>query len=170
MYAACAVVFILLSGPLLHRLIAGPGSLRRFYLIFSPAFLAYALAWIAGWMLLRGSLGGIVGLFAGTALMGIILSRAFAARGAAVKVSLVLFVANAAGYFTGGFVEQGIAHLKDPAPFGLALSAGARMTIAMLLWGVWYGIGFGAGLGYAFQVCQANARELASASDAPRQP
>jgi hypothetical protein len=30
----------------------------------------------------------------------------------------------------------------------------------MLLWGVFYGLGLGAGLGYAFHACQQRAREL----------
>ena len=34
LYVVCAIVFIGLSGILLHRLIIGPGSLRRFYQIF----------------------------------------------------------------------------------------------------------------------------------------
>jgi hypothetical protein len=34
----CAIVFIVLSGLLLHRLIIGPGSLGRFYKLFSAAF------------------------------------------------------------------------------------------------------------------------------------
>ena len=38
LYATCAIVFIGLSGLLLHRLIVGPGSLVRFYKIFSLAF------------------------------------------------------------------------------------------------------------------------------------
>src|SRR5687768_3997476 len=35
MYAVCAVVFIGLSSPLLHRLIIGAGSLSRFYKVFT---------------------------------------------------------------------------------------------------------------------------------------
>src|ERR1041384_1066425 len=70
MYAVCAVVFIGLSGLLLHRLIIGPGSLIRFCKIFSLAFIAYAIAWTIGWMALRGNAGSIVGLLAGTAAMG----------------------------------------------------------------------------------------------------
>src|SRR5207247_7897663 len=42
LYATCALVFIGLSGLLLHRLIIGPGSRVRFYKIFSLAFVAYA--------------------------------------------------------------------------------------------------------------------------------
>src|SRR5690606_24323338 len=70
MYIACALVFIGTAGLLLHRLIIGPGSLSRFYLLFTPAFGVYSVAWIVGWMVIRGHLGGVVGLLAGTVLMG----------------------------------------------------------------------------------------------------
>ena len=145
MYIACAVVFIGLSGPLLHKLIFG-GGLTRFYKLFGIAFTLYAVAWIAGWMKLRGHIGGLVGLFAGTALMGLVLAIAFDALGAAIRVILVLFVLNAAGYFAGGVVEGWVAH--------------SHMTVAMLLWGVCYGLGFGAGLGMAFYFCQEKALRI----------
>src|SRR4051812_23710829 len=45
LYAVCAIVFIGLSGLLLHRLIIGPGSLGRFYRLFTVAFSGYAIAW-----------------------------------------------------------------------------------------------------------------------------
>jgi len=147
MYIACAVVFIGLSGPLLHKLIFG-GGLARFYKLFGIAFTLYAIAWIAGWMTLRGHIGGLVGLFAGTALMGLVFASAFDAWGAAPQVIAVLFATNAAGYFAGGVVEGLVAH--------------SNMTIAMLLWGVCYGLGFGSGLGMAFYFCQEKALRSAA--------
>ena len=57
MYVVCAVVFLVLTSPLLHRLIIGPGSVSRFYKVFGLSFTAYSVAWIAGWMALRGHLG-----------------------------------------------------------------------------------------------------------------
>jgi hypothetical protein len=146
LYAVCACAFMGLSGLLLHRLIIGPGSLARFYKLFSIAFVAYAVAWIVGYMTLRGHAGGLVGLFAGTALMGWILATAFEARGTVVKVIAALFVLNALGYFIGGEIEGALIHTQALA--------------AKLLWGVSYGIGFGAGLGLAFYLCQAQARAL----------
>lgn len=140
MYIACALTFIGLSGPLLHRLILGRGSIWRFYALFGIAFTAYSIAWIAGWMILRGHTGGIVGLLAGTALMALIFTRAFDAGSKFVLVTAVLFLANIAGYFIGGVVEGALAK--------------TNMLIAMLSWCVCYGIGFGAGLGLAFYICQ----------------
>lgn len=146
MYIACAVVFIGLTSPLLHRLIIGPGSLVRFYKVFAPAFAVYSVAWIAGWMLVRGHAGSVVGLLAGTAIMGSMLAAAFDAWAQVVKVIPALFVLNAAGYFIGGVVEGAlIQHHK---------------VAAMLMWGVLYGLGLGAGLGLAFYFCQTKARAL----------
>src|SRR5215471_6027998 len=80
LYAVCALVFIGLSGPLLHRLILGPGSLPRFYKLFGLTFAAYSILWIVGWMTLRGHPGSLTGLLAGTAGMGWMLACAFDAK------------------------------------------------------------------------------------------
>ena len=146
LYACCALVFIVLSGALLHKLIIGPETLLRFYQVFSPAFTFYAIAWIAGWMLLRGDKGGLVGLAAGALLFSAILAHAFVAHRVTLFIAIVLLVTNAAGYFGGGWVESAI--------------GSAHMTVAMLAWGVCYGLGFGAGLGFAFYTCQAEVRRL----------
>src|SRR5262245_34942205 len=103
--AVCAVAFIGASGLLLHPLIIGSGSLLRFYKLFSVVFTAYSAAWMVAYMTLRGHVGGLIGLFAGTAVMGWMLTRAFDATGATMKSIVALFVANSLGYFVGGWVE-----------------------------------------------------------------
>lgn len=158
MYLACAAVFIGLCGPLLHGLIVGPGSLSRFYKLFGVAFLTYSAAWIAGWMLLHGHAGSLSGLFVGTALMGWIFARAFEAKGAALKSIAVLFILNTIGYYVGGWVEGTVAKLPNLSLAGIVVEKPAPLTAAMLLWGVCYGLGFGAGLGLAFYFCQAEIR------------
>jgi hypothetical protein len=146
MYAVCAVVFLALTAPLLHRLIIGPGSVSRFYKLFGLSFTAYSVAWIAGWMALRGHPGSMAGLAAGTMLMACMLVAAFDALRLVVKVFLALFVLNAIGYFVGGLSEAAL--IKE------------HQLVAKLSWGVFYGIGLGAGLGLAFHFCQARARKL----------
>ncbi len=158
MYLVCAAVFLGLSSPILHRLILGPGSLPRFAKIFTISFTAYSVAWIVGWVSLRGDAGSLAGLFAGTALMGVLLAQAFDARRRTVAVIAALFLLNTAGYFIGGWIEIAIMSQRDLTLFGL--SRRGTMTLAMLLWGVGYGLGFGAGLGLAFHLCQARARAL----------
>ena len=160
LYAVCAVIFIGLSGLVLHRLIIGRGSLIRFYKLFGIAFTAYSVAWIVGWMSLRGHAGSVVGLLAGTAVMSWLLTRAFDAVDATWKVIAALFVLNALGYFIGGWVEGNVMAMKEFSLFGVALERRTQRLIAMLLWGVFYGIGLGAGLGLAFYNCQAAARAL----------
>ena len=144
LYATCAAVFIGLSGPALHRLIIGPGSLSRFYKLFGLGFGAYSVGWIACWIGLGGDKGSLAGLLCGTAAMGVIFAWAFDAQKSLLQVILALFLLNAAGYFAGGWIEWrlGVHH---------------RLA-AMLVWGVLYGIGFGAGLGLAFYLCQSAAR------------
>jgi hypothetical protein len=146
LYLACTAVFIGLSGLCLHRLIIGPGSLSRFYKLFSLAFLAYAFAWVAFWMWLRGNSGVWAGLLAGNIVMGAILAFAFDAQRSAMKIIAALFALNAIGYFVGAWIE------------GKLISE--HRLAAMLLWGACYGGGFGAGLGIAFHICQKRVRAL----------
>ncbi|MDB6172970.1 MAG: hypothetical protein JWL59_2281 [Chthoniobacteraceae bacterium] len=160
LYSVCAFMFIGLSGLLLHRLIIGPGSLIRFYKLFSIAFASYSIAWIVGWMMLHGHPGSLAGLFAGTALMGWILATAFEARGSVLKVIAALFVLNSLGYFLGGWIEGCLIPMKECSIMGIPLARPAQVMVAKLQWGICYGIGLGAGLGLAFHLCQEPARKL----------
>jgi len=146
MYGASAMVFIGLSGVALHRLIIGPASLTRFSVLFAAAFVLYSAAWIFAYMRLGGHTGGGVGLAAGTALMGLVFATAFGALAQWPKVMASLFVFNALGYFGGRPIEAAVFNASPIA--------------AMLLWGVCYGVGFGAGLGLAFYFCQSEVRAL----------
>ena len=160
LYAVCALVFIGLSGLLLHPLIIGPGSRVRFYQIFSLAFVAYSIAWTIGWITLRGVTGSIVGSLAGMAVMGAIFSHGFVARGVALNIIAALFVANAAGYFVGESAHNAVWALKEGNALGLVLERATRATLSKAAWGLFYGLGFGAGIGFAFHGCQAKARKL----------
>lgn len=164
MYIVCAVVFIVLSGLMLHRLILGTGSLSRFYKLFTLAFTLYSIAWIAGWMLLRGHPGSVAGLLAGTAIMGLIFCIAFDAMKQVIKVIASLFVLNSLGYFIGGEIELALIRVPSLTIGGVVLERSTQFMIAMMQWGVCYGVGLGAGLGVAFHLCQTSARaRIASA-------
>jgi hypothetical protein len=164
LYAACAIIFVGLSGPLLHRLIIGPGSLSRCYKLFSLAFLAYAVIWTIAWMTLArlagGVTAGIVGGLGGIVIMGAALSLGFAAPGAIVKVIVALFIGNLAGYFIGEWAYNGINALNDGNATGFVLERQTRSILSKTAWGLCYGLGFGAGIGFAFHACQAKARRL----------
>ncbi len=155
LYAVCAVVFIGTAGLFMHRLIIGPGSLSRFYTLFAVSFAAYSIAWIVGWMALKGHAGSVVGLLAGTTLMGLMLGRAFDASRETLNVIAVLFVLNTVGYFVGGVFEGAVIGIK-----GLSISETMQLVVAKSVWGIFYGAGFGAGLGLAFYLCQTKTRAL----------
>ncbi|MBI3881924.1 MAG: hypothetical protein HY301_17920 [Verrucomicrobia bacterium] len=160
MYAACALAFIALSGPLLHRLITGPGSLTRCYKLFASAFLTYAVLWSAVWFGLRFKGNDYAGLVLGLAAFGAIMACAFDAKHAALKSILALIGLHALGYFLGGLAYADIGTRPELKLFGVALAKAQRATLARLLWGLFYGLGFGAGLGLAFHFCQERARAL----------
>lgn len=161
LYAVCALVFVGLSGLLLHRLIMGTGTLGRFYKLFAVAFLAYSAAWIGGWMALRGHPGSWLGLCAGALVMSLILTRAFQAGRVFAPVWLAIFVLNALGYFAGGWMEEAMFR-ENWADAAAGPGFGSRLfrALPMLQWGLSYGLGMGAGLGLAFWLCQSRARAL----------
>ena len=145
LYVACLAVLVGLSGVFLHRLIIGPGSMPRFYKLFSLAFAAYAIVWVAFWIWLRDE-SQMAGVLGGTAAMGAILAFAFDAQRSIVKIIASLFIPHALGYWAGGWFEG---HL-----------AIHHRLAGMMLWAVCYGIGLGAGLGLAFHLCQQRARAI----------
>src|SRR5690348_6542500 len=102
LYAACALVFVCLSGPLLHPLVPAPGSVARFYSAFIPAFVAYAVVWSASWFLLRFGPGEWLGSFLGTAAFAGVIGWRLQCLRSFGKVMLVLFALHSAGYFVGG--------------------------------------------------------------------
>ena len=132
LYTAIAVVFLAVSGLVLHPLAPEP-RLRRFTLSFVPAFLAYAAVWCAAWFALRFGWGEWLGSFGGSAAFALVLGATLGNLRPTVKVALSIFVAHSAGYFLGGEIYYAM-----------------RDATGKLLWGLLYGLGFGAGIGYAF--------------------
>ncbi len=137
LYAACAVVLIGAGGAALSPLVIGPDRLRRFYGLFSLALFLYAGVWTGSYFSLRTRSGELLGSLLGPAILGMTFANAFAAPGAARNIIAVLFVGHAVGYFAGEFLY----HTFHGIP-------------GMLLWGLAYGFGFGAGIGYTLHACQ----------------
>jgi hypothetical protein len=165
LYLACAAVFIALSGLALHPLVHGPGSLVRFYKIFIPAFGLYVVAWLAAWFVLRFGPGEWLGSLAGSVVLAVMVGRGLGTSRSLVKVSVVLFVLHSAGYFIGG---QSMSRLTGFAEGGQG--GGLISVLPKLCWGLFYGLGFGAGLGYAFFTFQEEStptRGSATPTDAP---
>jgi hypothetical protein len=156
LYGACALVFVALSGLLLYPLLRGSGSLLRFYAIFIPAFLTYAITWCTAWFLLRFGPGEWLGALLGTAaFVGVVSWRLNNFRGY-LQTTLIVFALNSAGYFLGG---QAMHWLLGPG--GSTMFSGASkpdlLVVAKLAWGLLYGFGFGAGIGYSFHAVQKKA-------------
>jgi len=141
-YIFWTAAFIAAGGGVLSRLVIGPGKLARFYALFSLAFLAYAVGWVAAYFSMPNRAGEWLGSIAGAVLMGLVLAWAFGAMGSLLKIIAVLLVGNSAGYFLGDFLNSSL-----------------RGKAGMLAWGVAYGLGLGAGLGAALYFAQSPVRE-----------
>ncbi len=146
-YLVATFLFIVLAGGILSRLVVGPGRLLHFYLLFGVAFFSYAAGWVIAYLTLRNPLGELLGSVAGSCLMALVLAAAFKANNSLPKLIPVLFLASSAGYFLGRL-------------FHVAISG----TVGMILFGSSYGLGFGAGLGYALFLVQEPIRRCLSAS------
>ncbi len=154
LYGACALVFICLAGVLLYPLMPGRRSVGRFYAVFIPAFVVYALVWSACWFFLRFGLGewlaSLLGTSAFVAMVGWRLNcfRSFG------KVSLIVFGLHSAGYFIGGQLMRWVLSAAG-SDWLHGLPKMQLATLAKLSWGLAYGLGFGAGIGYVFHAFQA---------------
>jgi hypothetical protein len=143
LYLSCTVMFIALSGLLLHRLIIGPGSLPRFYGVFALGFIAYAASWVGIYVLLREERPTIAGL-GGAIAMGLVIAFAFGAWRQAVKIIFALFVLIGIGFHISLWLEEVLGH--------------DLRLLAMALWALIYGGCFGAALGLSFYFAQDHAR------------
>lgn len=133
LYVATAFVFLSLSGWVLHPLAGGP---FRFFRVFVPAFIAYAAAWCAAYFGLGGARGEWAGSAAGCAAFALVAGALLGAWRAVPTAAVVLFVLHSAGYFLGDALWKS---LRKEAPL-----------TSMLGWGLLYGLGFGAGIGFVF--------------------
>jgi hypothetical protein len=136
-YVVWIALFIILGGTALGSLVAGRWRLPKFYLLFALAFFAYAIGWMAAYFTMQSSVGEWVGSLAGSILMAVVLATGFSSIKSIPKFALLLFVSNSLGYFIGALVYN---YLGRP--------------LGMLLWGIVYGICFGAGIGSVLQLSQ----------------
>jgi hypothetical protein len=136
-YLAWTVLFILLGGGALGLLVKETMSLPRFYGLFCAAFFLYAVGWVAAYFMLRDGIGEWVASVAGSVLMALVFAAGFGILQLTLKFSVILFIANSAGYF-----------------LGLLLNASIKGKPGMLLWGLAYGLFLGAGLGYVLYLAQ----------------
>ena len=137
-YIAWILLFILLSGAVFGSLVVvDRWRLPKFYFLWAVAFFAYAAVWMIAYFTLGRTVGELVGALAGSIFMALVLATGFRTLGSLVKLSAVLFVSHALGYFLGAALFD---TLSEPT--------------GMLLFGVVYGVFFGAGIGAALQLAQ----------------
>lgn len=136
-YLTWTTLFILLGGGVLGSLVVGRWRLPKFYLLFATAFFVYALGWVGAYFTVRGATGEWIGSLVGSLMMGVVLTFSLGAIRSGVLLSLVLFVANSAGYFLGSAINDALGG-----------------STGMLLWGVIYGLCLGIGLGFLLHFAQ----------------
>jgi hypothetical protein len=141
-YATWTMMFIFLGGAVFIPLLVIRGHWWRFYILFTVAFLFYAIGWIGAYFTMRGKIAEWVASLAGSVLMGLVLSIGFNALRSSVKLIAILFVLNSTGYFLGDALNNAIGGKPG-----------------MLLWGTVYGFFLGAGLGAVLYFAQAPLRE-----------
>jgi hypothetical protein len=133
LYGGVAAVFLVLSVFALHPLAGGP---VRFVRSFIPAFAAYCAVWCLAYFRLGMGLGEWLASAGGCFVFALAVGLAQGRLDGLAKAFLVLFVAHSAGYFIGGLPYYA---WRKSIP-----------QVVMLGWGLVYGLGFGAGIGYAY--------------------
>lgn len=137
-YIAWTILFILLSGAVFGSLVVvRRWRLPAFYLLFGLAFFAYAAAWMIAYFTLGRTAGEAAGSLVGSVLMAIVFALGFRSLRSTVKLSAILFVSNFFGYFLGAAIFDSLSHVPG-----------------LLLFGIVYGLFFGAGIGTALRLVQ----------------
>lgn len=147
MYAAIAAVFLAGSGIVLGPLAGGVG---RFYRAFLPAFFVYAVIWTAAWFAMPDKRGEWIGAAAGCLVFAWIAMKMLGSTRGWLMAALALFVLHTAGYFAGDWSMYDVFVPKAKAAGKGTPDFQQFMTLAKLSWGLFYGLGFGAGIGWVF--------------------
>ena len=136
-YIVWIALFILLGGKALSPLIIGPRRGWRFYVLFGVAFFAYGISWMEAYFTLPNTTGEWIGSLAGSVSMALVFAAGFKVLRSALILSAVLFITNSTGYFGG---------LLFYSPLG--------ERTGLLVWGAFYGLCLGAGLGAVIYIAQ----------------
>ncbi len=151
LYCACLVSFLLgallfLPG-LMPTTFSWGGRCKRTALYFFPGFVLYAIVWCLCWFLLKGKTGEWSGAILGGLVFTYYCTWALQRPQKTMHVrrllvvSVIFIATHAIGYFSG-----------ETAMSWVTTQSGMK-TLGMWAWGLCYGIGFGAGLGYIIHVC-----------------
>ena len=146
-FVGCLIVFVVFGEIFLVPLAHQPDARRKFTGSFIPAFIVYAAVWSACWFARQLPAREWVGSVLGCAAFAAILHWRLGAREGLWKVILLLTITHTAGYYLGGKVFYTARH---PPAFAASWTKDTIWAVAKLMWGLCYGLGFGAGIGYAF--------------------
>lgn len=152
-YSLLGVGFMAGGGGAFKPVLIG-NNLGRFYALFVGAFFVYAAVWMACWFTIR-EVGEWVASGLGPALMAMIFTWAFRANEQMWRCVTAMVAGHTLGYFIGEWLFY-----WEPL----------QNRYGMLLWGVTYGVGFGAGIAATLYWCQTETRgklkDLSSATPA----
>jgi hypothetical protein len=148
MYALIALVYLGGAGLALCGLLKGERKPRRFYGMFLPAFFGYALIWSLAWFLIKDPPGmklrEWLGAAAGTLFFSWACWNSLKKPAGFWVAALALFALHTVGYFVGGKWMYGV--------LGAGIEGWTKPQVAIVAklgWGLFHGLGFGAGIGFA---------------------
>lgn len=131
------VLFILLGGRALSPLVVDTRRRSRFYVVFGVAFFAYGISWMAAYFTFKNAVGEWLGSFVGSVCMALVFAAWFGVLRSAPLFAALLFVANSIAYFLGSLLFYSFSH-----------------DVGLLVWGPFYGLCLGAGLGGVLYIAQ----------------
>lgn len=135
LYTACAVPFFALGGLALYPDVRGRLGLGKTYLLFFAAFFAFTAGWCLVYLSMHGKHGEVFGALIGTAALCLVVRSTFGQKGRFLEALGVVFTLFTVGYFIGDWLFY-VAIPHSHAAWG------------QLAWGICFGFGFGAGLGW----------------------
>ena len=159
LYFECLIAFLVFAQVLLVPMVHRENRYKRFNSSFVPAFIAYAVVWSACWFAFRAKGGEIAGLILGCLAFAWVLGKRLRSTDGLGSVVLVLILAHAAGYWLGSYV---FSMARNPPALFSGWDKKDIWTLAKLSWGLFYGLGFGAGIGYAFYRFQQTSKSAAT--------
>lgn len=155
LYSTIAAVFMALSGFILSPL---AGSMGRFYKTFPLAFLLYSVAWCVAWFSLRGRAGEWIGAAAGCVVFTWIILKLMGSTRGWLLTTIGVFIFHTAGYFAGDWAMYDFWLAPDKVH---ALTKAKAALMGKLSWGLMYGLGFGAGIGWLYHRARQSQNHLA---------
>ncbi len=135
LYLACALPFFALGGLALYPDVRARLSLGKSYLLFFAAFFAFATGWCLIYLTLHGKHGEVFGALLGTTALCLVMRSTFRKKGNFPEALGVAFTLFTIGYFIGDWL------------FYVVIPS-SHAAWGQLAWGICFGFGFGAGLGW----------------------